>query len=183
MPVVSSESLGGDRYDVAYAHSTTDAAFIAHCVNHFGAVLSLLRKSVKLVEDLGDEDDFINTAHLAQLKEALEEVSYVEIPDELAAGEGASSELRLPQEEHTVTPERCIWVRAWIGRCEAMATAHGCCEQHQAVCCSCGAPATHDCEETGDFVCGALLCDERLRAYHSRRRIKRRGWLRRAKSA
>lgn len=35
------------------------------------------------------------------------------------------------------------------------------CEQHKdKKCRSCGAPATHECGETGQFVCGALLCDE-----------------------
>lgn len=27
-------------------------------------------------------------------------------------------------------------------------------------CGSCGAPATHDCDETGQFVCGVPLCGE-----------------------
>lgn len=54
----------------------------------------------------------------------------------------------------------CLWDQAWIGKCKLPSVKNGCCEKHQAVCCSCGAPATHDCEETGQFVCGAPLCDD-----------------------
>lgn len=54
----------------------------------------------------------------------------------------------------------CIWDRAWVGTCGQPSVKNGCCEEHQAVCCSCGAPATHECSETGQFVCGASLCDD-----------------------
>jgi len=54
----------------------------------------------------------------------------------------------------------CLWDQAWVGKCRLPSVKNGCCEKHQAVCCSCGAPATHDCEETGQFVCGAPLCDD-----------------------
>ncbi len=55
----------------------------------------------------------------------------------------------------------CGFGMAWIGRCKEPAE-EGCrCEKHaHKVCVSCGAPATHECDETGQFVCGADLCDE-----------------------
>ena len=52
----------------------------------------------------------------------------------------------------------CIWEKAWIGRCPAEAVENGRCKEHQKACVSCGDPATHECEETGQFVCGAPLC-------------------------
>ena len=33
-------------------------------------------------------------------------------------------------------------------------------EEHTQICVSCGEPATHDCHQTGQFVCGAPLCDK-----------------------
>lgn len=54
----------------------------------------------------------------------------------------------------------CKWDRAWSGKCELPATINGCCADHQKLCGSCGSPATHDCDETGQFVCGASLCDD-----------------------
>ena len=56
--------------------------------------------------------------------------------------------------------ERCRWIEAWVGRCKLPSVKNGCCEKHQSSCCSCGAPATHNCNETGQFVCGFPLCDE-----------------------
>ena len=55
---------------------------------------------------------------------------------------------------------QCVWVEAWIGRCKETATENGCCPKHQAKCCSCGKPATHNCDETGQFVCGSPLCED-----------------------
>ncbi len=50
----------------------------------------------------------------------------------------------------------CTFVRAWVGQCKNPDP----CEEHsKLVCVSCGNPATHECEETGQFVCGANLCD------------------------
>lgn len=59
-----------------------------------------------------------------------------------------------------MTGSLCIWQKAWIGRCNNPATENGRCVEHQIACCSCGSPATHDCPETGQFVCGAPLCDD-----------------------
>jgi len=56
---------------------------------------------------------------------------------------------------------KCRWHESWIGQCKEFADNSGFCEKHKnQVCCSCGAIATHSCEETGQFVCGFLLCDE-----------------------
>ena len=55
----------------------------------------------------------------------------------------------------------CKWVKAWIGHCKEPADESGFCKEHKGkVCCSCGATATHDCDETGQFVCGFPLCDD-----------------------
>lgn len=51
----------------------------------------------------------------------------------------------------------CNFNEAWIGKCENESP----CEKHaNQTCASCGAQATHDCEQTGQFVCGSPLCDE-----------------------
>ena len=56
---------------------------------------------------------------------------------------------------------RCNFSKAWIGKCKNEADESGFCEEHRAVkCVSCGKQATHECDETGQFVCGAPLCDE-----------------------
>lgn len=57
----------------------------------------------------------------------------------------------------------CGFLRAWVGKCKTPVThPDGRCSEHTGlICSSCGAPATHDCDETmGAFICGALLCDE-----------------------
>lgn len=55
----------------------------------------------------------------------------------------------------------CGFDKAWIGKCTNPVHKEGDkCEEHQMKCCSCGAPATHECAETGQFVCGAPLCDD-----------------------
>lgn len=54
----------------------------------------------------------------------------------------------------------CGYGLAWIGKCKNPAGESGRCIEHTtARCISCGEPATHQCEETGQFVCGAPLCD------------------------
>jgi len=55
----------------------------------------------------------------------------------------------------------CGYDLAWIGPCSAP-TSEGClCEKHAALTCSsCGKPATHECDETFQFVCGAPLCED-----------------------
>lgn len=58
-------------------------------------------------------------------------------------------------------PAICGFSEAWVGRCKLPPLPGGCrCEKHEGwVCESCGAPATHTCDETFAFVCGARLCD------------------------
>jgi hypothetical protein len=56
--------------------------------------------------------------------------------------------------------ERCKFDIAWVGRCNAAADDSGLCEKHRAVkCTSCQEQATGECCHTGQFVCGAPLCD------------------------
>lgn len=52
--------------------------------------------------------------------------------------------------------ETCQFEKAWLGKCKNPLP---CAEHSTLECCSCGAPATHNCDETGQFVCGAALCD------------------------
>lgn len=55
---------------------------------------------------------------------------------------------------------QCEFVISWAGRCRAEAGAEPMCGKHAAMlCASCGEQATHDCDHTGQFVCGAPLCD------------------------
>lgn len=55
----------------------------------------------------------------------------------------------------------CEFVKAWTGKCKQPANEAGRCAEHSAkMCCVCGKPATHECDETGQFVCGAPLCDD-----------------------
>jgi len=56
---------------------------------------------------------------------------------------------------------KCRFDKAWVGKCDKPADESGFCEEHKGVkCVSCGAQATHECPETGQFVCGAPLCDD-----------------------
>jgi hypothetical protein len=51
---------------------------------------------------------------------------------------------------------QCTFIEAWVGRCENTIP----CTQHKnKTCGSCDAPATHNCAETDQFVCGFDLCD------------------------
>jgi len=55
---------------------------------------------------------------------------------------------------------KCRFIKAWIGQCKNDAIEGEFCKEHADLkCCSCGAQATHECDETGQFVCGAPLCD------------------------
>jgi hypothetical protein len=56
----------------------------------------------------------------------------------------------------------CGFGIAWSGKCKSPAIFDsGRCGEHAAkVCISCGATATHQCEETGQFICGYDLCDD-----------------------
>jgi hypothetical protein len=50
----------------------------------------------------------------------------------------------------------CGFGIAWVGRCTNTKP----CDDHRSLTCvSCGSIATHQCSETGQFVCGAPLCD------------------------
>ncbi len=52
----------------------------------------------------------------------------------------------------------CTFDLAWRGPCKA-ACEGSVCTQHAAVkCCVCGEQATHECNHTGQFVCGVPLC-------------------------
>lgn len=53
----------------------------------------------------------------------------------------------------------CSFVEAWRGPCRAPSDNGRCSKHGHLVCASCKAPATHDCDYTGQFVCGAPLCD------------------------
>ena len=56
---------------------------------------------------------------------------------------------------------KCKFNKAWSGPCNIeTGDAILYCKEHiDLKCCVCGNPATHDCAETGGFVCGAPLCD------------------------
>ena len=60
-----------------------------------------------------------------------------------------------------MSDEKCRFIEAWIGRCKETPDESGFCKKHKGKkCASCGAIATRNCEETGQFVCGADLCDD-----------------------
>ena len=52
--------------------------------------------------------------------------------------------------------EICNFDKAWIGNCK---NEKPCPDHKNLKCCSCGEPATKECAETGQFVCGFPLCD------------------------
>ena len=57
--------------------------------------------------------------------------------------------------------KECKFQRAWSPKCKREADESGYCIEHKGVkCVSCGQQATHSCSETGQFVCGAPLCDD-----------------------
>jgi hypothetical protein len=51
----------------------------------------------------------------------------------------------------------CGFLEAWIGRCR---NPKPCAKHANEKCASCGSPATGNCSQTGQFVCGAPLCGE-----------------------
>lgn len=75
----------------------------------------------------------------------------------LESGNRSSNSTRTEQ----TMPEQCAFDVAWVGRCRQPAMPEGkmCTEHSNKTCCSCGEPATHECAETGQFVCGFFLCD------------------------
>lgn len=54
---------------------------------------------------------------------------------------------------------KCQFDEAWRGKCNAPATGQFCATHAAVKCCVCGEHATHTCDHTGQFVCGAPLCD------------------------
>jgi len=55
----------------------------------------------------------------------------------------------------------CPYVPAYSNRCNRLKGESGFCSQHTGIkCCVCGKQATNECNETGQFVCGARLCDD-----------------------
>jgi hypothetical protein len=56
----------------------------------------------------------------------------------------------------------CGFEEAWIGSCkvEVSELAPRCDKHKDRTCGSCGQPATRNCEETGQLVCGEDLCGE-----------------------
>jgi len=52
---------------------------------------------------------------------------------------------------------QCGFIKAWVGACQADKST---CEHKDVKCSSCGLPATHECHETGSFICGAPLCSD-----------------------
>lgn len=57
------------------------------------------------------------------------------------------------------TTGECGFDEAWIGKCKQIGNPR--CAKHTGrVCVSCGADAVRNCEETGQFVCGADLCGD-----------------------
>lgn len=53
----------------------------------------------------------------------------------------------------------CIFQEAWIGQCKRDGDPL-CATHSDGICVSCGSTATRNCEETGQFVCGELLCGD-----------------------
>jgi len=57
----------------------------------------------------------------------------------------------------------CGYLIAWVGPCKSQPSDDSSCrcDKHKdKVCASCGAPATQECDTTGQFVCGAPLCND-----------------------
>ena len=52
---------------------------------------------------------------------------------------------------------KCKFNMAWVGECQNKNP----CDKHKNIKCSiCGKPATRECEETYQFVCGHPLCND-----------------------
>lgn len=51
----------------------------------------------------------------------------------------------------------CGFLEAWVGRCR---NPNPCSKHAEQACRSCGATATQNCSETGQFVCGEPLCND-----------------------
>ena len=57
-------------------------------------------------------------------------------------------------------PTRCRYEISWVGRCSrSAAEGSDYCHDHAGKqCCVCGEQASHECNHTGQFVCGAPMC-------------------------
>lgn len=59
-----------------------------------------------------------------------------------------------------MTEFKCNYDRPWQGPCPVVVDDPlARCKDHDKVCVSCGADATHDCSMASSMVCGAPLCD------------------------
>lgn len=54
----------------------------------------------------------------------------------------------------------CRYSMAWIGACKKECEGDICEHHSKVTCCVCGKQATHECNHTGQFVCGAPLCED-----------------------
>lgn len=66
----------------------------------------------------------------------------------------------LTDEQKGASEFGCQYVPAYSSGCKAISVdEHRRCKAHTGkVCVSCGGPAMHECNHTGQFVCGAPLC-------------------------
>ena len=64
--------------------------------------------------------------------------------------------------------KKCKFDKAWIGQCNHIINEINdyCLEHRELKCEVCGEQATHECEETFQLVCGALLCDNCTHDYN-----------------
>ena len=53
----------------------------------------------------------------------------------------------------------CRYSIAWQGACKTECEGDICEKHTKVVCCVCGHQATNECNHTGQFVCGAPLCN------------------------
>jgi len=74
----------------------------------------------------------------------------------------AKKPIEPPSDQRTVQQEdgKCIFIKAFIGKCNEHAVHGEYCKEHSELkCCVCGLKAARDCPETLGLVCGAPLCD------------------------
>jgi hypothetical protein len=101
----------------------------------------------KFIGDKEISNNEIETEFIPDTEFTIEEINYTH------------KKCKMKKENEPV--QFCNFNIAWVGKCKKPAVKNGRCEEHaDLVCASCGAPATHSCEETGQFVCGASLCDD-----------------------
>lgn len=56
--------------------------------------------------------------------------------------------------------QKCIYVKPWIGSCNATTHEGSFCPEHLGEKCRCGAQATRGCDNAGSLVCGMPLCSK-----------------------